>query len=157
MQLQKLHSTHRLVAALVAQGHKIADICAELGLNLETWRQVASCDLFKQEVDKLTSQQIDKMLEAKLQDPALAKLNSLRHKAVDRLGQEIDAYGEELGASSATRIKAATSVLDRIGLGPTPTTKTTQQQHPTIVINISHSKLSAVLEKAEKAGITVDG
>lgn len=81
-------------------------------------------------------------MEESISDPVLLKLKSAAGRAVNRLVSEIDGVGED--SNPSTRLKAATSVLDRLGYGE----KKDDSNAPNIIfVSLSSGKLSSITNK----------
>jgi len=139
----KIKTLHRAVARYLALGYPLEEVCSAFNLKLNTWRRIVRDSLFQQEVKRLEKEREDLELEASLTDPIIAqmKMNALR--AVNRLIGEVDNFEEDLGANASTRIKAANSILDKLGYN-----KSIVGSGSTLLIQeLSRDKLDAVEKK----------
>lgn len=118
------------------------------GLNLATWKQIVSSPLFKQEIARVQEKLEDRLVEDSVSDPVLMKLKMAASKAADRLVAEMDMVGED--SNSSSRIKAATSILDRLGYGD----KKEESKEPNIMfVSLSAEKLASIMGKKTLAAI----
>jgi len=141
--MRDLKTKHRAVARYLALGIPLADVCENLGLSLESWRQIVSEPLFKQEVKRVEGELEEKMLENAVSDPVVAKMKMSALQAVSVLVSEMNNQEKEMGASSATRIRAADSLLDRVGYN----TPSVQNGSNIIFLEMSTAKLDALRGK----------
>ena len=141
---KELNNKHRAVARYMALGLGLKEICDMFQLNHGTWQQITNTPLFKHEQERITSELEDRILEDAVKDPVIARIKAASLKAVNRLVEEIDAVGEESGATSSSRIKAAESILDRCGYN------SKKEDHPTgaVFIPVTQDKLDAIFSKA---------
>lgn len=124
----------------MAEGYALKDICENLNLKLSTMRHVTTCDLF---VNQLSIRQEEIYQKELAEDLILTKLKRAAPGAVDRLIEERDSEAED--ATANTRIKASTSILDRIGYSG----KVETQVQNNIVIQLSETKLAIIREERE--------
>jgi hypothetical protein len=140
--LVELKPKHKAVARLLALGVPLPDICSTYNLNYDTWTQTCRAPLFKAEVASIQDELTDRMIDETIKDPSVARLKTLSAKAITALESELENHNREDGATAASRIKAADSILDRAGyIGKT------EQLAPSVVIEISAGKMEFV-EKA---------
>lgn len=143
--LQDLNTKHRAVARYLALGVRLEDICAMYSLNLSSWRQIVTSPLFKHEVERVSSELEDRILEDAAKDPVMAQLKAGTLTAVKTLLHEAENHNPEEGASAGTRIRAAESILDRCGYNYKPEAP----QSNVIFVSLGSEKLDAVLGKKE--------
>ncbi len=141
---KQLPNTARLVMLLLAQGRNLKSICEEYQLSYEQYKRIANSDLFKVEQAKLTDQLREEAMEAASADPVLRTMREAGQKAAKLLVDEVGNFDVEGGASPSTRIKAAESILDRIGY--TGKAKETDKTAAPVIV-ISASKATFVSEK----------
>ena len=115
MSLKTIKTKHTLVARLLAMGHDLQDICTAYTLNYRTWQEIVREPLFATEVKRLQEKIEDRIIEDVANDPILAELNMGTLESAKQLRAEVTFDGE--GSSSATRIRAANSLLDKCGYG----------------------------------------
>ena len=127
----------------MALGISLEEISKNLGLNLASWRQIVCEPLFKQEVARIGRELEDRLLDSAVSDPILAKMKMNAMKAVEVLVQEMENVEKEMGGTAATRIKAADSLLDRVGYN----TPQLQANQNIIFLEMSSEKLSALKGK----------
>lgn len=144
--MKELSTKHRTVARYLALGISIQEICQMYGLSLSAWKQIVGTPLFKQEIARIQEKLEDRLVEDSVSDPVLLKLKVAAGKAADRLVSELDSVGED--SNSSSRIKAATSILDRLGYGDKKEEKKTDSM---IFVALSSSKLASILGKTELA------
>ena len=136
--LQNLKPVHRTVARYLVSGISLPEICSDLGLNLDTWQQVTSSALFKQQLEQLHNSADDDVIEEVKNDPVLLTLKLKAKQAAERLIAEMS--NMEDSANSMSRIKAANSILDRLGYNSQPVTN----QPQAIVITLTSEQADAI-------------
>lgn len=144
--MKEIKSVHRTVARYLALGIPLSNVCESLGLNLSTWRQISAQELFKAEVKRIEGEIESQFVEEQSSDPVFLELKAASRQAAKRLTEEVNNFDPDTGASAATRIKAATSVLDRIGL----TGVTDQRPQTMINIQISQAKADLLAKQKER-------
>lgn len=145
--MKELKTMYRAVARYMALGVPIEKICAALSLNLESVKRVAGDELFKAEVRRVEAELEERILEDAASDPVVAELKMAGKIAAARLVQEVENFDKESGGSAATRIKAAESILDRIGYS-----QPVSSNGPSLIfVELSPEKLAAVQKKATPA------
>ena len=150
MATTKISGTHRLVAQYLAFGHPLSAVCEVLKLDFERWRTISSSPLMKNEISRIQTEREIQLADQSLEDPLYAQLRLASKKAVDRLEVEVDNDDPETGANAGTRIKAATSILDRAGyLGGTKEQKNGVQVN--IVISSGKAEALSALSPLEIA------
>lgn len=142
--LLKLSNVHRhVMRQLLASGGDLKLVCEQEGLNYDTWKQTVASPLFSSEMMLLQEELDARAVEQAAADPVHAKLRAATSKAVDVLVGEMDNFGQD--ASSLSRQKASTSILDRAGYSAV--TKSYGDDARQVVINISESKVAFVAQK----------
>lgn len=142
--LQKLKPLHKVVAREMAMGASLRDICDNRGLNISTWRQITTCALFLQEVERVGREIENEDIDDFVRDPVRLKLKNARFQAASRLVEEIDNFDKEnTGASANTRLIAAKTVLEASG------DLKAQETGPTVVINLQESVLKQVMGESK--------
>ena len=145
--LQKLKPLHKTVARELAMGASLRDICEARGLKVSTWRQISTCALFQQEMERVYREIEDEEIDEFVRDPARIELKNARIRAARRVSQEIDNFDKEnTGATANTRIAASKLVLEAGG------DLRAEEATPTVVINLQESVLKTVM--AESSEIT---
>ena len=84
---------------------------------------------------------MDKLLEEEQSDPVLAMIKSVAPKAVNVIIRELNDYEKDNGATAATRIRAAESILDRAGYNG----KQEEAKGSSILLNLSSEQLKALI------------
>ena len=122
---------------LLALGRNtLREICDAHSLNYSSWVAITNTTLFKAELEKVVREIEEREIETASTDPVRLKLMAAGEKAATRLVAEMDNMSAD--ASASTRIKAAESILDRLGYSQRQEESRPQQ---TIVLNVSASKL----------------
>lgn len=143
--LKKLKSTHKTVAREMAMGASLVDICRARGLNILTWRQITTCDLFKQEMERVFKEIEDEEVDDFVRDPTRIKLRNARIVAAERVVNEVDNFNRDNeGASSSTRLAASKLILEAAG------DLKAKETGPTVVINLQESVLKTVMAESEE-------
>ena len=152
MELQKLKPVHQAVARDLAMGIRLTDICSNRGLNYSSWGAIVSSELFKFEVKRLQQEIEDQIIDNHVNDPVRARLAAASHSAAERLIEEVNNFDPDSGAKSATRISAATTLLEINGYKK-------QEQKNVIVLNLSESKLNSIsgLEQLQPQAESITG
>lgn len=141
---------HRLVITLLATGkYTLKAICEKYNLNYDWMKKVAGSELFQRELARAREKFQDELLAKELEDPAMQALRQSAGRAAEVLVSEMDNYNPDSGASAATRIKAADSILDRIGLAAPKSQE--REAAPQVVINISTEKLEKLIPRIKQA------
>ena len=135
-----LKPTHSAVARYLAMGLELKAICQYLNLDEEQWQTIVTGELFRAEVRRVQGEIEDAIIEKSMDDPLMVEMRNCAKRAVIRLGTEIDNEEKELGATSTSRISAATNILDRLGYHA----RKEGIQQNVVVINMSQEKLAAV-------------
>ena len=113
--LVNFSNRHRICARYLACGIALEEICSEFGWNLTTWRQIVNSPLFKQELNRLSKEIEDKIIEDSVRDPVLLRLRTASLSAAKLLESEVRNFDSKIGATASSRIKAAAEILDRTG------------------------------------------
>ena len=111
----KLKPIYSIVAREMALGIDLRDICEARKLDLANTQRVARGDIFKAEVTRLQAVIETEIVQSAVEDPVLAKLKGLSYRAVGVLGDEMENYDDEAGASASTRISAGKAILEKAG------------------------------------------
>jgi len=127
-----------MVARDVALGCSIEEIAALRNLPSEEVRKVTRGGTFLKAVSEIQKEMDLRVIEEEAEDPIRRKLKVGAMRAANRLVEEIENTDRVEGASSTTRIKAATTVLEMSGYGKQENTS------PLAVIMLSPGKLEAV-------------
>jgi hypothetical protein len=135
----------RTVARYLALGMSLPDICTAYGLPYDHWKTATDTLIFRKEYERISLELEKRFLEDATEDPVVARLRLASSKAASRLSEEVDNFDPESGASAATRIRAADSILDRIGY-----TKKQEQSAPPalILVHLNASDFAAARAKA---------
>lgn len=136
----KLKPVYAIVAREVALGIDLRDICEARKLDYANVQRVSRGDIFKAEVKRLQGVIEQEMVASAVEDPVLAKLKGLSYRAVGILGDEMENYDSETGASSTTRISASKGILDKAGYAG----KKEEDVSRVIILSLSQEKLDAV-------------
>lgn len=142
--MKKLKNVHRVVARELALGIPLDRICETRALNYNTWMLISREELFKSEIDRLHAEIEKQMIYDHCNDPVLVKLKSECLASAKRIVEERDCFDSEIGASSSTRLKAASSILDMNGYG-----KKEEQGNTAVIINLSPEKLAGIAKSQE--------
>jgi len=145
-QLLELKSRHRAVARYMAIGCDLKTICDNYGLNYSSWLQITQAPLFREEVKRIELEIENRLVEESVTDRNILRMKLASTRAVARLEAEMDNIDADSGASAATRIKAATSILDRVGYSGKEDTGPSQN---VVVFEFSKEKLEAVKSKSQ--------
>jgi len=137
-----IQSKHKAVARYLALGFPLSDICNALGLNKTTWSRTISEPIFQEELSRVQTELEDRILDDGVKDPVYAALKMGATKAVATLRAELENTNPEEGASASTRIKAANSILDRVGYN-----SARQQAAVNITFQLSREKLELACGK----------
>ncbi len=137
-----IQSKHKAVARYLALGFPLSDICDALGLNKATWARTVSEPIFREELSRIQMELEDRILDDGVKDPVYAALKIGAAKSVQTLLAEQANMNPEEGASASTRIKAANSILDRVGYNSAP-----QQAAVNITFQLSREKLELACGK----------
>ncbi len=135
-----LKPIYKIVAREMALGIELKDICEARGLKYDALLRVARGELFKREVEKLQAKIEEEIVQQAVEDPVLAKLKGLSYRAAGVLGDEMDNFDEETGASATSRISASKAVLDKAGYSG----KGGESENKVIILSLSEAKLAAV-------------
>ena len=129
----------RMVARDIAIGIPIEDIAELRNIPIEQIKKVAEGQTFCKAVSRIQDEIDAVLVQEEAGDPIRAKMKALAMRSVDRLGIEIESPDDEDStASAATRIKAASTILQMIGYGKQ------EQQTNLAVIMLSPDKLSSL-------------
>ena len=140
--MKELKEKHRVVARNLAIGIDLKEICRNFNLNYDSWKQIVGQELFQEELRRISVEVEDKFIEGLPEDPVFLKLRLAADKAANRLGEEVDNF--ELGTADS-RIRAANSILDRIGYYKKDT-----PQVPSIQIIVSSEKAEVIAGEIKK-------
>ena len=125
----------------MAIGSKLKDICEARELNINSWYKITTCELFKEEVKNLAEKIDAEIIEQAAEDPIRRKLELASRTAVEVLEQEMVNHDRDYdGASSATRLKAADSILNRAGYGSDK-----EEKSNVVVLNLNAEHLKSVM------------
>jgi hypothetical protein len=150
--MQELKNHHKAVARQLALGVPLKKICEILNLSYSTWSQITCQQLFKDEVARVAGELEEAIIDEAVKDPVHARLRAASVQAANLLIEEIENNDPSQGASSSTRIKAATSILDRAGYSSAPSAQVNQ----TLIFNLSESKLNSIMNGAKKPEVQPD-
>lgn len=137
----EINAQHKAVARMLAMGFPLREICAVYRMELARWSSVVGQPLFQQEVARIQQELEQRMLDDASSDPIMLELRQGAQRAASRLVKEIDNAGEDSNASS--RIKAATTLLDRLGY----TSKKDDQAQQVVFVSLTQDKVDAVMGK----------
>lgn len=138
--MKALNPIHKIVAREVALGFDLAEICRVRKLDYDAWKRVANGSLFKNEVERLSKEIEERMIQDAAEDPVTQTLKAGARSAAQALLNEIDNHDKEAdGATASTRIAASKAILEFAGFN-----KKEDQRAPSVVINISSAKATAM-------------
>lgn len=135
----EINAQHKAVARMLALGFELREVCEVYRLEYGRWKAVVEQALFQQEVARIQAELEQRMLDDTSSDPIMLELRQGARKAAARLVKEVDMTGEDANAGS--RIKAAVSLLDRLGY----TAKREDQQASVVFVTITGDKLDAIM------------
>lgn len=138
--LKELKSVHRQVARRIALQFPLREICMAMNLKHETWLGITQAPLFKEAVERIELEIQAAEIDDHINDRTLAKIKQERYNSVTRIVAERDNMDKEfLGATAATRIRAAEDMLKLSGdMDKEPDTKNV------IILNLAKSTLDDI-------------
>jgi len=116
--MKKLQTQHQAVAANLARGLPLERVLEFLGIpsssdSLKRWKRISADPLFKDEVRRMQERFENSLVQDEIRDPVYYSMKTAAREAAELLRTELSNDGE--GANAGSRIKAATSILDRTG------------------------------------------
>lgn len=149
--LQNLREVHRAVARELAVGLTLEEICKAKALNITSWRQITTSPLFREEIKRIRNQIEDAIVDDHVDDPARLRLINSRNRAAEVLREELDNHEREAeGATAATRIKAANSILEATG-----DKDQGQDKGNVVILNLAESVLNKAMDSSRPKDVPI--